>query len=282
MSTEMVVHSNGAPLVQVAPEQRLALEPKSFEDGMRLAELIVESGMFGVKNRADAFIRISTGVALGLSAVQSLRGIYVISGKAGLSADLMMALCLQSPDCEYFRMVESTPRGATFAAKRRSDPKPTELSFTIDDAKTAGLTGNAMYSKYPAQMLRARCIAALARLVFPERCHGLYTPDELKTGELAKDEIPEAELVEPMPTREIAKAASEVVAAATKPDFLAIGAELEGKLALVETPSEIAALRSEYRPKFKGASKDIGERIKAMFDTATAQLQANAEPKADE
>lgn len=281
MSTEMVVHSNGVQMVPSAPEQRLALEPKSFEDGMRLAELIVESGMFGVKNRADAFVRISTGVALGLSAVQSLRGIYVISGKAGLSADLMMALCLQSPDCEYFRMVESSPRGATFVAKRRSDPKPTELSFTIDDAKTAGLTGNAMYTKYPAQMLRARCIAALARLVFPERCHGLYTPDELKTGEVTKDEIPEAELVEPMPTAEVAKAAAKVVAAVEKPDYLAIGAELEGKLSMVETPSEIAALRSEYRPKFKGAPKDIGERIKALFDATTARLETPSDSAAE-
>jgi hypothetical protein len=271
--SEPVAHSNGAPLA--VQDQRMALEPSNFEEGMRLAQVVAKSGMFGIKSEADAFVRISTGVALGMNAVQSLRGIHVINGKPGLAADLMMGLCLQSPDCQYFRMVESTNDSATFETKRRSGPTPTRLSFTMADATRAELTSSPMYKKYPAQMLRARCIAALARLVFPERCHGLYTPDELRDGKTVEGDIPEEEYavtVAPMPPAATAKAAAKVAEATKGPDYNAIGVELETKLNLAESLSDVAALSSEYQPRFKGASADLKARIRALFTAARARL----------
>jgi hypothetical protein len=273
-TTDMVPYSNGNGAAMVpAQDQRMALEPRTFEQGMALAKIVVESGMFGVKNAADAFVRISTGVALGLSAVQSLRGIYVISGKAGLSADLMQALCLQSHDCEYFRMVESTTTKARFVAKRRNDPTPTELAFTMEDAKTAGLASNAMYTKFPAQMLRARCIAALARLVFPERCHGLYTPDEIKIGTVMPDEIPEAEYTaapEPMATAEVAVAAQKVADAAN--DWEAIAITLQTSLDAAESLEAIGELSGQATPTFKDAPKATRQKVAGLFKAARARL----------
>jgi hypothetical protein len=269
MSTDMVIHSNGAALAPIA-DQRMALEPRSFEDGMRLAEIVVKSGMFGVKNEADAFVRISTGVGLGLSAVQSLRGIYVIHGRAGISADLMMALSVSHPDCEYFRPVETTTTKATFETKRRSHPTPVSLSFTIDDAKTAELTKSEMYRKFPAQMLRARCIAGLARLVYPERMHGLYTPDEIKVGTVSPDEIPEAEFSapiavdKPIPTVEIAHAAREVseAAAESAAEQALVDEDLRQKYASATTPEGVAAI-----DKIVAYVKPQGERRARLLAT---------------
>ena len=273
MTTDMVVHSNGAAIAPTTQDPRMALEPRTFDQGMRLAEVVVQSGMFNCKNAADAFVRISTGVALGLSAVQSLRGIYVISGKPGLSADLMMGLCLRSPDCEFFRMVESTTTKATFTAKRRGDPQPTTLSFTLEDAKLAGLTTNGMYTKYPAQMLRARCVAALSRLAFPDLCHGLYTPDEIKTGSGPVDDIPEAEFTTtpaPMSPAEIAKAAQTVADAAQ--DWDAIASNLEMTLAGTAEPERIGDISAEATSMFKSAPAAIRKRVAAAFKAARERL----------
>ena len=53
------------------------------------------------------------------------------------------------------------------------------MEFTIEEEKAAGVTGKKKKKKYPAAMLRARCIAALARVVFPDLLLGVYESDEL-------------------------------------------------------------------------------------------------------
>ncbi len=156
------------------------LEPVSFEQGIQLAQIVAKTGMYGVKNWEDAFVRMSKGMSLGLSAAQSLSALYVIGGKPAMYADAMQALALSSPHIEYFEMVESTDTKATFEAKRRNNQKPTRVEFTIADAERAGLLKNENYKKFPKQMLRARAKADLARLICPEKLHGIYTPDELK------------------------------------------------------------------------------------------------------
>lgn len=162
-----------------------ALEPRNFQEGMQMAKIVASTGLYGVKTPEDAFVRMSTGMALGLSAPQALRGLFVISGKVGIAADLMMALALRHPECRYFRCVETTVERASFATQRASDPEMA-LSFTMQEAHDAGLMSNANYKKYPAAMLRARCIAALARLVYPEVMHGLYVPEELSEARMSE------------------------------------------------------------------------------------------------
>ena len=70
--------------------------------------------------------------------------------------------------------------------KRKGDPDPISLSYTIDQAEQAGLlkptrSGKpSNWQKMPRQMLRARAKSELARLVYPDLLAGLYTPDELR------------------------------------------------------------------------------------------------------
>lgn len=137
------------------------------------------------KRPEDILVTLQTGAELGLQPMQSIRGIHVINGKASLSADLMAALCKRSNVCEYLVLVESSAQKATYKAKRAGDPEATTLSFTIEEAKAAGLTSNPTYQKYPAAMLRARALAAICRAVFPDLCLGLYDSD---TGEISQDE----------------------------------------------------------------------------------------------
>jgi hypothetical protein len=107
--------------------------------------------------------------------MQSLRSIHVIEGKPSCSADLILALCKRRPEvCRYFRLVRSDATVATYETLRDGRPAPTTLSFTIEQAKSASLTGKDNWKKYPEAMLRARCIAALARAVYPDLVLGVY------------------------------------------------------------------------------------------------------------
>lgn len=144
----------------------------------------------------DILVVLMTGAELGLQPMQSLRGISVINGKGVCDAALLVGLCVrQSEVCEYFRLVNSDDRQATYEAKRRGSD-PVKLTFTLEQAKQAGLTGKENWRNYPAAMLRARCSAHLARAVFPDLVQGIYTTEEAQ-------EFTPAGVVVPMPERDV-------------------------------------------------------------------------------
>jgi hypothetical protein len=58
-------------------------------------------------------------------------------------------------------------------------------SYTIEEAKNAGLVKDGSgWAKYPARMLEWRCVAFCARIVFSDIIGGVYTPEEISTGEV--------------------------------------------------------------------------------------------------
>jgi hypothetical protein len=141
---------------------------------------------------ADILLAMMAGKELGFSTVQSFRSLYVLNGKVALYADAMVGICVGKPQCEYFRLVSSDEKEATYEAMRKGS-QPVKLTYTMEQAKRAGLTGNATYQKHAEAMLRARCASALARIVFPDFLAGLYDPSELEVA----DETPEVKPFSP-------------------------------------------------------------------------------------
>lgn len=132
---------------------------------------------------ANLVVIMMTGAELGMSPMQAVRSIHLIEGKPTLSADAIAALCMRHRDvCEELTLVESTDAKATYRAKRAGASQPVTLSFTIEQAGKAGLSGRGNWAKYPAAMLRARCIAAICRAVFPDLAAGLYEADSEELG----------------------------------------------------------------------------------------------------
>ena len=184
--------AKSAAMVLGSDAYRGALEPQSTADAWQLAETMAAIGYCGVTSSAEALGRIMTGRGLGLSAMQSMRGVYTVHGRPGIDAALMHALCLQSPLCERFAFVpeESDETKATFIAKRRGD-EPVKHTFTIEDAERMGVlerddakkTADSNWTKVRKAMLRARAKSELARIVFPDLIFGMYSREEMEVSE---------------------------------------------------------------------------------------------------
>lgn len=158
-------------------------QPQSLESAEKLANKLALSPLLpkALQGRpGDVLVIMMSGHELGLSPMQALRGMYVINGKVSMYADLAVALVRRSPDCMFFRLVESNEKSAIFETQRKGDPAPTKLSYTMEQAKASNLISNPNYQKHPAAMLRARASMALARVVFPDMLQGIYSPDELE------------------------------------------------------------------------------------------------------
>lgn len=173
-----------------AIEYRRGLDPKDPDQAYKLCSVLAKTGLYAVRSTEEALARMMTGRELGLTAMQSLRGLFVIESKqgakVGIDATLMHALCLQSPSCEQFLCTSESDTRVEYTIKRKGWSVEQKIVWTIEDAVRAKLLNRGddggkdnNWNKYPRQMLHARCKADGARRVFPEKLFGLYTVDEL-------------------------------------------------------------------------------------------------------
>lgn len=159
------------------------------------------------KSPADVCLVLLTGHELGIGPAQALRDIHIIEGKPSLSASLMVALVLRSGCARYFRLVETTPQSATYETQRHGEPGRQQLTFTIQEARQAGLLDRGKsdemrrmnnWNRYPSAMLRARAKSSLAREVYPDVLAGFYTPDELDNEQPVAADEPFAAVEKPV------------------------------------------------------------------------------------
>jgi 5'-3' exonuclease len=183
-ATKPVVNGTLTVLDGPPPDWKVALEPTSMAEAITLAKHAFDSKQFSAYGTPQAVLMaLLAGRELGLTAMASLRALHIIEGKPTMSADLMRALVIKSGAVKFFRCTERTDTYSTWQTQRGDDP-PVTITYTIEDAQAAGVVkpGSA-WTKYPADMLTARASSKLARLVYPDVLHGIYTPEELRENQ---------------------------------------------------------------------------------------------------
>lgn len=127
----------------------------------------------------DAAAAILHGDEVGLSPMQSLQSIYVISGKPALYARTMVAIVLAAGHEVW--TVSKSDKSVTVAGRRRGSSHTVEETWTYDRARKAGYTSNKKYETDPAAMLYARAASDVCRQVAPDALAGLaYSVEELE------------------------------------------------------------------------------------------------------
>jgi len=121
------------------------------------------------------------GKELGLEPMTALNNISVINGKPTLEAKLMLSLALKKYPTAKYRVVKNTTELAEVELGRPGQ-EPSRFSFTMDQARAAGLTGKSNWKNYPADMLLWRAISRAVRFIFPDVLMvASYTSDEIET-----------------------------------------------------------------------------------------------------
>lgn len=157
------------------------LQPLDINAAYRLATAFANGRLYSKFHSAEAiFTIIVKARELGLKVTTALDGFHIIEGKPSASADMIRALAMRHPDCEYFRLVDSSAESATWETKHRRHPEPTRYTYTLAEAKQAGLNGG-NWAKRPRDMVTKTAGSKLARLVYPEATMGLYCPEEFSS-----------------------------------------------------------------------------------------------------
>lgn len=155
-----------------------------YAELMVLGKVFQASGYFrDLKDHAQAVTKILFGRELGFSPIISISGIHIIEGKPALSSNLMATLIKRSGKYDY-RVKTWTDAECvlTFREKNGSDWEDVgESSFTIDDAKRAGVVKpGGSWIKYPKAMLFARSLSQGLRTYCPDvSAAPIYNPEEM-------------------------------------------------------------------------------------------------------
>lgn len=180
------------------------LQPRTAKQAWWLAGVLLNSRLYTKFKSQDAvYAVIVRGAELGLGAMTALDVIHIVEGKPTMHAHLITARAMAHPKCKWFRMVETSNEKATYETQHVDYPEPTRLTYTIADAKAAGVCpmqprtspvleknewgkskdvrGN--WEKRPAEMLRKTAAVQLVRVVYPDAALGIYATEELSDDE---------------------------------------------------------------------------------------------------
>lgn len=135
----------------------------------------------------------------GVPWTQAFSAFHVINGVCSCGSQFMLAKAYERLPEFGFEMFETDSDKCR--ARMRRSPKHAwmEISYTFKQAQQAGLASKANWKNHPDDMLRARVISKLLKVVAPDVYMGIYTEDE---AEEIKS-IPHAEVTEATAARRV-------------------------------------------------------------------------------
>lgn len=143
----------------------------------QMAAATIKSGLsFGLQNEDAALALMLICQSENLHPMQAVRRFHIIKGRPAMRADAMQAEFQRAGGTVHWLERSNTCCRATF--EHSSGGKLT-VCWTLEDAKSAGLTSNESWRRFPRQMLAARVISEGVRAVLPAIICGMYTPEEI-------------------------------------------------------------------------------------------------------
>lgn len=182
----------------------------TMADALAFAEMVAQTEFAPKDFRgkpAACLMAIQHGSEIGLSKMQSLQSIAVVNGRPTIYGDAALAVCQSSAVCEW--VTESVDGDgdrmvATCSAQRRGYPAPITSTFSVADAKAAGLWGKqGPWSQYPKRMLAMRARGFALRNAFADVLRGLVTAEEAQDYQVTGIEVVPARAA-PAPTVTVA------------------------------------------------------------------------------
>lgn len=181
--TELEPFRPRTELVQLHPS--LAERAKDLVAAYQFGEALAKTSFVpkDFKGRPDeAAAAILLGDEVGLSPMQSLRSVYVISGTPAMYARAMVALVMSHGHQVWTE--EDTPAKVTVCGQRRGSERVERITWTHDRAVRAKYTSNSKYTTDPQSMLYARASSDVCRRIAPDVLLGLaYSVEEMELSE---------------------------------------------------------------------------------------------------
>ena len=151
----------------------------------------------------EGFARIVAGASMGMKPIQALNGIAMINGHPTLHSDSIPCVVMASGlvnGMRYKFTGDGDTLACTFYVRRKGIEEYQEWTYSMEDAKKAGLLTNPVWQKHTKKMLFNRARTWCFRNTFPDVIGNVYTKDEIEDADF--ETIPERAPVDETPPEE--------------------------------------------------------------------------------
>lgn len=131
----------------------------------------------------EGFARIVAGAQMGMKPIQALNGIAMINGHPTLHSDSIPCVVMASGlvnGMHYKFTGEGDALACTFYIRRKGIEEYQEWTYSLMDAKNAGLLNNPVWKNHTKKMLFNRARTWCMRNTFPDVIGNIYTKDEVE------------------------------------------------------------------------------------------------------
>lgn len=170
-------------VTDLAPNRQdlFTLAPRNLAEAMEYAKLIADTDMVPKDFRGkpgNVLVAIQMGAEIGLPPTQALQNIAVINGRPSLWGDAVLALVTASAEC--IDVLETDDGHMATCTIKRRNKSDVVRTFSMDDAKLAGLAGKpGPWTQYPARMRQMRARSFAVRDAFPHLLRGISIAEEV-------------------------------------------------------------------------------------------------------
>lgn len=158
------------------------LEPADLKEAFWMAKGLFNARLFPKYKSAEAiWTALIRGREMGFLAGAALSMFHPMDDGLTMTSNAIQTVAEKLPDCEYIMCLRTDDKAATWRTKHRKHPDPEELTYTVEEAVQAGLTGlepappppkgqsdrRGNWDKRRANMLRKTARDNLIRMVYP-------------------------------------------------------------------------------------------------------------------
>ena len=160
----------------------------ALPEAVAAGKIILESGFCppAYKSPQAVIVACAMGARLGLDPFSALAGIAVVNNRPTLYGDAMLAVCQAHPAFEDIQeKIEGTGDAmAAVVTIKRKNRSPYTATFSVGDAKVAGLWGKSgPWTQNPKRMMTMRARAFALRGAFADALAGFHSREEMEDVE---------------------------------------------------------------------------------------------------
>lgn len=151
-----------------------------------MAQVAVQSRLFGVKSVDEALALMLLAQSEGLHPMKAVQQFHIIQGRPTMKAEVVLARFQAAGGRVQWEHSDAICARAVFSHALGG---PLTVEWTIERAKQAGLVSKDSWKNYPQAMLRARVITEGVRAVFPGCTLGFHSEEEASDIESPMSEV---------------------------------------------------------------------------------------------
>ena len=190
-------------------KQEITIQSNNYlaelKNSQELCDLLMKTPHYAKMGPEGIFAIVETAKSLNLDPRQALGGgLYFVKGRVEMKA-VTMASLIRKHKHSVTKDTKSNDTICILHGKRADTGDCWSVSFSLDEARKAGLLINNAWKSYPTDMLYARALSRLARQLFPDIIGNCYVEGEISLDPNIKDNSasqndhsPETEVVEPV------------------------------------------------------------------------------------